>query len=264
MSNINSLRKLSDTDKTNVKRGNAYRLDPRIIQIREGHNPRGMFTENYWQTEAAREHVNNFKQAYIRGDFIPPIVVQVINGIPYVADGEHRLRGAMEAINDGTPLQSVDVVESTGDELAQTLTLLKGNEGKPWSAVERAVIYGRFKSYGLSVEQIATQVGVTVQTVYNLLNILDMPLELKRRIQTGAISASAAISQFKRGDSEPVTVRRPPARLVRSVVDVIRGDWRVTHQEGGKVLVELTADQYEALKALKEADLCNPTKPNKH
>lgn len=49
MANINSLRKLSDTDKTNVKRGNAYRIDPRIIKIRPGHNPCGVFTDNYWK-----------------------------------------------------------------------------------------------------------------------------------------------------------------------------------------------------------------------
>lgn len=29
------------------------------------------------------------------------------------------------------------------------------------------------------------------------------------------------------------------------------GEWSVTRSEGGKVLVELTAEQFEALKALK-------------
>ncbi len=255
MANINSLRKLSDTDKTNVKRGNAYRIDPRIIKIRPGHNPRGVFTDNYWETEAALAHIENFRQAYTNGDFVPPIVVQVVDGVPYVQDGEHRLRGVLAAIDAGTPILTVDVVESSGDELQQTLTLLKGNEGKPWSPVERAVIYGRFRSYGMSVEQIATQVGKTVQHVYEQLNILDMPLELKRRIQNGEISASAAIRQFKAGDKEPVVTRRPPAKLVRSAVEAIRGEWSVTRQEGGKVLVELTAEQFEALKALKEHQL---------
>ncbi|AIB07084.1 ParB-like partition protein [Salmonella phage 9NA] len=250
MSNINSLRKLSETNKTNVKRGNAYRIDPRIIKIRPGHNPRGAFTENYWETEAALAHIENFRQAYTNGDFIPPIVVQVTDGIPYVQDGEHRLRGALAAIEAGTPILTVDVVESSGDELQQTLTLLKGNEGKPWSPVERAVIYGRFRSYGMSVEQIAAQVGKTVQHVYEQLNILDMPLELKRRIQNGEISASAAIKQFK--NPSQTIVKRPPAKLIRSAVEAIRGEWSVTRQEGGKVLVELTAEQFEALKALKE------------
>ncbi len=34
-----------------------------------------------------------------------------------------------------------------------------------------------------------------------------------------------------------------------------RGEWSVTRSESGKVLVELTTEQFEALKALKEHQL---------
>lgn len=37
--------------------------------------------------------------------------------------------------------------------------------------------------------------------------------------------------------------------------NVKRGEWSVTRSEGDKVLVELTAEQFEALKALKEHQL---------
>ncbi|HBL4964909.1 TPA: hypothetical protein LR168_004349 [Escherichia coli] len=97
MANINSLRKLSDTDKTNVKRGNAYRIDPRIIKIRPGHNPRGVFTDNYWETEAALAHIENFRQAYTNGDFVP---------VPVTSDDEFNSLvshsyGILDKIADG-------------------------------------------------------------------------------------------------------------------------------------------------------------------
>lgn len=250
MSNIHSLRKLSDADKENVKRANSYMIDPRIIQIEPGFNLRGMYTENYWELPETLAHIEQFAKAYRNGEFVPPIVVKVIDGVPFVRDGEHRLRALRKIIDEGVPFVRVEVIESSGDELAQAKTSYKANNGKQWSAVESAVHYGRFKSYGMTVEEIANEVGKTVQHVYQLLTILDMPLEMKRRIQEGKISASAAIAQFK--NPEAVSVKKPPAKLVRSVVDVIRGDWSVTRQEGGKVLLEISAEQYEALKALKE------------
>lgn len=250
MSNIHSLRKLSEADKENVKRANSFMIDPRIIQIEPGFNPRGMFTENYWEQPDTLAHIEQFVKAYRNGDFVPPIAVKVINGVPYVRDGEHRLRALRKLIAEGVPFQRVEVVEASGDELAQAKTNFNANNGRQWSAVERAVHYGRFKSYGMTVEEIAHEVGKTVQHVYQLLTILEMPLELKRRIQEGSISASAAINLFKNPDV--ATVKRPPAKLIRSAVDAIRGEWSVTRQEGGKVLVELTAEQYEALKALKD------------
>lgn len=253
MSNIHSLRKLSETDKENVKRANSFMVDPRIIQIEPGFNPRGMFTDDYWEQPETLAHIEQFAKSYRNGDFVPPIVVKVIDGVPFVRDGEHRLRSLMKLIAEGVPFARVEVIEASGDELAQAKTNFNANNGRQWSAVERAVHYGRFKSYGMTVDEIAHEVGKTVQHVYQLLTILEMPMDLKRRIQNGEISASAAIAQFK--NPQVATVKRPPARLVRSAVEAIRGEWSVTRQEGGKVLVELTAEQFEALKALKEHQL---------
>lgn len=250
MTNIHSLRKLSEADKENVKRANSFMIDPRIIQIEPGFNPRGMFTDNYWEQPDTLAHIEQFVKAYRNGDFVPPIAVKVIDGVPFVRDGEHRLRALRKLIAEGVPFQRVEVVEASGDELAQAKTNFNANNGRQWSAVERAVHYGRFKSYGMTVEEIAHEVGKTVQHVYQMLTILEMPLEMKRRIQEGTISASAAINLFK--NPERATVKRPPAKLIRSAVEAIRGEWSVTRQEGGKVLVELTAEQFEALKALKE------------
>lgn len=253
MSNIHSLRKLSETDKENVKRANSFMVDPRIIQIEPGFNPRGMFTDDYWEQPETLAHIEQFAKSYRNGDFVPPIVVKVIDGVPFVRDGEHRLRSLMKLIAEGVPFARVEVIEASGDELAQAKTNFNANNGRQWSAVERAVHYGRFKSYGMTVDEIAHEVGKTVQHVYQLLTILEMPMDLKRRIQNGEISASAAIAQFK--NPQVATVKRPPAKLVRSAVEAIRGEWSVTRQEGGKVLVELTAEQFEALKALKECEV---------
>lgn len=230
MTNIHSLRKLSEADKENVKRANSFIIDPRIIQIEPGFNPRGMFTDNYWEQPDTLAHIEQFVKAYRNGDFVPPIAVKVIDGVPFVRDGEHRLRALRKLIAEGVPFQRVEVVEASGDELAQAKTNFNANNGRQWSAVERAVHYGRFKSYGMTVEEIAHEVGKTVQHVYQLLTILEMPLELKRRIQEGSISASAAINLFK--NPERATVKRPPAKLIRSAVEVIRGEWSVTQQKG--------------------------------
>lgn len=270
MSNIQSLRKLSDTNKTDIKRGNAYTIDPRVLVIEPGFNVRGAFTEKYWEQEKVKAHIEGFAKSYTDGLFVPPIVIQVRDGVPLVRDGEHRVRGAMLAIGRGVPLEKVDVVESSGDELAQLTTLSHGNSGLKWSAVEKAVIYGRYRAYGCTVEHIAELHKCSVAHIYQQLTILDMPLELKRMIQAGEVSATEAIRQFaehgtgalemfrgvQKQPGQRVTpsqvTKRPPAKVVRQVVSILNtATIPVREVEEGYALV-LTAEQYEHFKQLME------------
>ncbi|CHY02738.1 Uncharacterised protein [Salmonella enterica subsp. enterica serovar Typhi] len=50
--------------------------------------------EAYYQLPEVADHLNNIKNAYIRGDYVDPIRVLIKDGIPYVRQGHCRLKAA--------------------------------------------------------------------------------------------------------------------------------------------------------------------------
>lgn len=85
--------------------------------------------------------------AYKRGDYVPPIIVKVIDGKVYVREGHRRRRAILLAIEEGADIQFVQVVEHKGDEAEQSLLIATSNDG-PLSPLERAVIYARLANWG--------------------------------------------------------------------------------------------------------------------
>lgn len=278
MANINSLRKLSDTDKTTAKRGNSFQVRPAALTVQPGFNARGSFMseEEYWNQPHIVAHVEGFAQSYKNGDYVEPIVVQVINGVPYIRDGHHRKRGLDLAISREAQFEFIDVIESKGDEADQDLILLNSNNGLKLTPVDTAVVYGRFRSYGWTVEQIANKRNMSVGHVYQYLTILDMPLELKRMIQNDEVKASDAIDLFSKHDGQavldmlrdvqaqqggtgtrvkrsqlPTTVRRPPAKIVKPVLTVFK-TFQAERITDDTYSIVLNREQFELFQAAQE------------
>jgi hypothetical protein len=277
MANINSLRKLSDNDKTTAKRGNSFQVIPSAIMRQDGFNVRDAFDPDYWERPETIEYIEGFAQSYLTGNrFVLPIVVQVINGVPYIRDGEHRYRGLMLAIERGAKYEFITVLESAGDEADQAMLLLDSNNGLKVNAVGTAVVYGRLRSYGWSVEQIATKRNKSPAHVYQHLTVLDMPLELKRMIQNDEVRASDAIDLFAKHDGQavidmlrgvqaqqggtgsrvkrsqmPTTVRRPPAKLVKPVVSMFK-TFNAERITDDTYSIVLNREQYDAFVAAQQ------------
>lgn len=148
------------------------------------------------------EHIRGLADSYKAGRYVPPIVVQVRDGIPYVRDGMHRRRGLMLAISEGAEIRRVQVLEHRGDEAQQTLLLATSNNGRPLSPMETAVIYDRLTKWGWTLQEIATSVRRTANHVTKTLALLEMPIELKRMVQRNEIAATQAAELYQQhGDN---------------------------------------------------------------
>lgn len=83
---------------TEVSDQKAWAIHPSVIQVTPGFNSREMgMGDDYYKLPEVEEHIYNIKNAYIRGDYVDPIRVRVIDGVPFVRQGHCRLKAAMMA-----------------------------------------------------------------------------------------------------------------------------------------------------------------------
>lgn len=216
-----SLYAMSKIDKENVRRRDQIMVSPDVLVIEEGFNVRGisLSSDEYWEQEHVKEHVHNLSQAYEAGDYVPPIVVKFRESDQkaVVRDGHHRLRSIKMCLERGVPIQFVNVIEYKGDEAKQQLLMLKSSSTLQLSAVEKAEIFHRLHAYGFNPDEIAAQVGNSVQHVYQMLRIYDLPLEKKRLIQQKKLSVNAALAETSTRQKK----FSPPKKAVKEVLELL-------------------------------------------
>jgi len=205
MMTINNMTVLNRVSQ-DVSRSDLFSVSPDMLTEEKGFNVRGVFDEAYFEQPEVEEHIRGMADSYKAGRYVPPIVVQVRNGIPYIRDGMHRRRALMLAISEGAEIKRVQVLEHHGDEAQQTLLLATSNDGRPLSPMERAVIYDRLDKWGWTTQEIASSVRRTVKHVSQTLALLDMPIELKRMVQRNEIAATQAAELFRQHGDDAVSM----------------------------------------------------------
>lgn len=239
-----SLYAMSKIDKENVRRRDQIMVSPDVLVIEEGFNVRGigMSSDEYWEQEHVKEHVHNLSQAYEAGDYVPPIVVKFRESDQkaVVRDGHHRLRSIKMCLERGVPIQFVNVIEYKGDEAKQQLLMLKSSNTLQLSAVEKAEIFHRLHAYGFNPDEIAAQVGNSVQHVYQMLRIYDLPLEKKRLIQQKKLSVNAALAETSTRQKK----FSPPKKAVKEVLELLSAKAEI---HGDVVKAEIPLELWQKL-----------------
>lgn len=241
---VTSLYAMSKVDKDNVRRRDQIMVSPDVLVIEENFNVRGIGLSNdeYWQQDHVKEHVFNLSQAYEMGDYVPPIVVKFRESDQkaVVRDGHHRLKAITQCLERGVPIQFVNVIEYKGDEAKQQLLMLKSSNSLQLSAVEKAEIFHRLYSYGYNADEIADQVGKSVQHVYQMLRIYDLPIEKKRLIQQKKLSVNAALAEIS---TKPKKFS-PPKKAVKEVLELLSANAEI---HGDVVKAEIPLELWKQL-----------------
>lgn len=196
-----SLRQLSDLvtkskkdhpdvkfDEADVGRNNGYRVSPAWLYIQPGLNLR----------EVDEEHAAVFKDMWKNGSRVPPILVKalLVDGVTRlkIVDGHHRYAGLMAAIAEGCNIVSVPVEEFTGNDVEETLEIIRSSQGKALKPIERAKGFARLRAWGVSVEDIASGSGNNVQTVRRALILAEAEENVKALVRDDRVSADVAIN----------------------------------------------------------------------
>ncbi len=157
-----------------------------VLQVAPGlvdpnpHQPREYFDVEQLNALAASIRVHGILQ--------PLVVTRVGKRFELIA-GERRLRAAKIAELDAVPV----IVRSFDEQQKLELALIENLQRAELNPVEMATAYRKLlDQFGLTYDQIGARVGKDRSTVANTTRLLNLPLEGKRAVATGAITEGHA------------------------------------------------------------------------
>ena len=123
---------------------------------------------------------------------LQPIIVResrLLQGTYEIIAGERRWRAAKMA-----GLSEIPAVILEGDDLkAAQVAVIENVQREDLNAVEEALAYDALiERFGMTQEQVATQVGKSRVAVTNMLRLLDLPDEVLELLRNGSLSAGHA------------------------------------------------------------------------
>lgn len=196
MAKAQSLRALFDNMDKEVRKETMSKNAVFMVSIDLLLEDPGFNTREY-ETERVQAKIREYADAFLRGDVFPPVMVKVVDEQIFIRDGYLRTRGARLAISEGGEIDRLACLEVAGDEGVQDLVILKSNDGLKLLPLERAAVYSRMMhTRGMSVEEIAKLDGRTTTSITQYITAYNMPLELKRLINSDVVSMSYAVGLF--------------------------------------------------------------------
>ncbi|ANR76980.1 DNA-binding protein [Kosakonia sacchari] len=152
------------------------------------------------------EHVNEFRDAFISGEYVPPLAVQVTEQGVKIIDGHHRYYGALAATAAGTEIARIECKDFVGSEADRIAFMITSSQGKALSPLERAAAYQRLVNQGRTPAEIAKMVKRSVADVDHHLQLLSCGDELIDMVKAGEVSASTAVALSREHGAQAASV----------------------------------------------------------
>ncbi|MBP2856150.1 DNA-binding protein [Dickeya oryzae] len=150
--------------------------------------------DGYNVRELNQAHVQEFKDAFIAGEYIPPLAVEVTERGVKVIDGHHRYFGALAANEDGCEILRLECKDFVGTEADKIAFMITSSQGLALSPLERGASYHRLVNQGWSNAQIAQKVKRSESDVIQHLQLhQECSAYLKSLVRTGSINYALAI-----------------------------------------------------------------------
>lgn len=152
------------------------------------------------------EHVAEFRDAFINGEYVPPLAVQVTEQGVKIIDGHHRYYGALAATAAGTEIARIECKDFVGSEADRIAFMITSSQGKALSPLERAAAYQRLVNQGRTPAEIAKMVKRSVADVDHHLQLMSCGDELIDMVKAGEVSASTAVALSREHGAQAATV----------------------------------------------------------
>lgn len=176
---------------------------------------------------------------------LQPLLVRRVNGAYELIAGERRFRAAQQLGMEQVPVTVRDCADGEMLEVA----LIENIQRENLNALEEARAYRRLSDeFNLTQDEIAKRVGKDRSTVANTVRLLQLPQEIQRQIECGALSAGHARALVNAG---------PEAAKIKLAREIVAR--RLTVREAEKLAkrhvrpladVELRAAEHRLTEAL--------------
>lgn len=121
------------------------------------------------------------------------------NNIIYLTGGHTRFEATKIANAEGCEIHTLPIVISPPGTSQEDLivALVKGNEGKPLTPFETAIVCKRLVNFGWSTATVAKRLGLTSVYVDGLLLLVGAPIAIRDMVQSGQLAATTAIQTLR-------------------------------------------------------------------
>jgi len=197
MSNLLQVYKNKDDNETDITVRKTYLLGVSELYIEPGYNVR----------DIDQAHVEEFRDAYIAGENVPPLTVQVTAQGVKVIDGHHRYQGAKLAQEAGHEIR-LECKDFVGNEADRIAFMVTSSQGRALEPLERAAAYQRLKNQGWEPAEIAKKVKRSVADVDHHLALLTVGDDLIEMVKAGEVAATTAVAMVREHGAKAETVAK--------------------------------------------------------
>jgi ParB-like chromosome segregation protein Spo0J len=184
MSSLSQLYKYKDQNGTETTVRKTFLVPLSEIYVEPGYNVR----------DIDQAHVEEFRDAFIAGEFVPPLAVQVTEQGVKVIDGHHRYYGAKLATEYGTEIPRLECKDFVGTEADRIAFMVTSSQGKALAPLERAAAYLRLSNQGWEASEIAKKVKRSVADVDNHIQLLECGDSLIEMVRAGEVAPTTAVA----------------------------------------------------------------------
>ncbi|HFK4600299.1 TPA: ParB/RepB/Spo0J family partition protein [Citrobacter farmeri] len=150
--------------------------------------------EGYNVRELNQPHVEEFRDAFIAGEYIPPLAVEVTERGVKVIDGHHRYYGALAAIEMGHDIVRLECKDFIGSEADKIAFMVTSSQGLALTPLERGAAYHRLQNQGWSPSEIAAKVKRSESDILQHLQLHECTPYIKKLVRDGSMNYAIAIS----------------------------------------------------------------------
>ncbi|CAN7782254.1 hypothetical protein LJR296_008097 [Cupriavidus necator] len=200
-----------------VSKQTIFKLDPRIVKVRPGHNGR-------IKNAGLRAHIDAMKVSMRTAGTaaFPPIDVEVDDGEIFLVDGECRTTAAIELMDEGHDQLYLDARQFRGSEDERIAHMLTSNQGRGFNGLELGHIYLRLRHCGWSIQRICERNGKSDTHVQQMLVLAESPLELQGLLAAEKVGTDAAVAAIQK-----YGVKRA-LEILRAMVEKNGGQKKIT------------------------------------
>jgi ParB/RepB/Spo0J family partition protein len=190
-----------------------FMLDPKIIVVEDGHNPRD------YNIPENRAHLDDLKASIRENGTISPLWVRydAERKAAVLVDGECRLRANLELISEGLEIEAVPCIQVPGgNEPDRLLLAVVANQNKPLSELELGGAFQKLTNFGWTPEKIAKKSGKSVAFINRSMELADAPQAVQEMVKQQEVTPTLAISEVRKNGAAAVGILRDKASAAKA------------------------------------------------
>lgn len=183
-----------------------FLVDPELIQVRPGFNPRPINPD----------HVEEMFTSFVAGASFDPLVVDVEDGKVFVVAGHHRREMYLLARKRGHDIKRVECRPFKGTPAERIALTITSQQGLPLTPLQLGNQYAKLQGLGWTLAEIAARIGKSGQHVRDSLALTEADPKAKAMLEKGQVSADVVRTAMREHGADAGKVLEQDLKLAKA------------------------------------------------